>query len=281
MTTVDQNHTLTGTGVDGVSIPAVGFGTWPLTGAECTASVLQALELGYRQVDTAQNYGNEDAVGAAVRESGLPRDEVFVTTKFNRESHGDVATLRRAAEASLERMGLDHLDLLLIHWPNPDQDRYVQTCESLATLVETGLIRAWGVSNFTPAHLHRVLDAGLVPPVNQVQLDPRCAQRQAQAAHAAAGVRTAAYSPLARGGEVLGTPEVTGIAARLERTPAQVVLRWHLQQGRLVVPRSANRGRQQENLEVFGFELTAEDVAVIDALDTGEGPRLDADTYGH
>lgn len=276
-----QHATLTGTNVRGVEIPLVGLGTWPLTGAKCTEVVGQALDLGYRHLDTAENYANEDAVGRAVHESGVGRDEIFVTTKFNRESHGGVATVRRAAEGALERMDLDHLDLFLVHWPNPAQELYVQTCESLAELVETGLIRSWGVSNFKPTHLQEVLNAGLTPPVNQVQVDPEHAQRRAQEANALADVLTAAYSPLNRGSDVVERPEITGPAARLDRTPAQIVLRWHVQQGRVVVPRSADRTRQQQNLELFDFTLTSDEMGQIDALDTGEGPRLDADEFGH
>lgn len=281
MTSISEYATLTGTGVAGVRIPIVGLGTWPLTGGECTDSVLQALELGYRHVDTAENYGNEDAVGRAVRESGLAREDLFVTTKFNKHAHGDVATVRRAAERALERMGLEELDLFLVHWPNPDQDQYAQTCASLVELVDTGLIRSWGVSNFKPAHLRSVLDSGLIPPVNQIQVDPEHAQREIQATNAAAHVATSAYSPLARGSNVLQSPEVAGPAQRLNRTPAQVILRWHLQQGRMVIPRSANHDRQRQNLDVFGFELSDEEMAAIDGLDTGEGPRLDADEFGH
>ncbi|WP_313818391.1 aldo/keto reductase [Citricoccus sp.] len=273
--------TLKGSGVAGVDIPVVGFGTWPLTGPECTVSVTRALGLGYRHVDTAENYGNEDAVGLAVRESGVPREDVFVTTKFNKDSHGDAATVRRSAERALERMGLDYLDLFLIHWPNPAQDLYVQTCESLVDLVGTGLVRSWGVSNFKPAQLQRVLDAGMVPPVNQVQVDPEHAQRGVERFNAASGVVTAAYSPLARGSEVLKLAELVDPADRVGRTPAQVALRWHIQQGRIVVPRSANEERQRQNLDLFDFALTEDEMARIDALDTGEGPRLDSDEFGH
>ncbi|GAA1682310.1 oxidoreductase [Citricoccus zhacaiensis] len=281
MNSIAPHATLTGSGVDGVDIPIVGIGTWPLTGSECTASVTQALALGYRHVDTAENYGNEDAVGLAVRESGLAREDVFVTTKFNKDSHGDAATVRQSAERALKRMGLDYLDLFLVHWPNPAQDLYVQTCESLVGLVETGLVRAWGVSNFKPVHLQRVLDAGMVPPVNQVQVDPEHAQHDVEQFNAASGVATAAYSPLARGSEVLNRAELVDPAARVGRTPAQVALRWHLQQGRIVVPRSANEERQRQNLDLFDFALTEEEMARIDALDTGEGPRLDSDEFGH
>jgi 2,5-diketo-D-gluconate reductase A len=277
-----QTHAvLTGTAVDSVRIPLVGLGTWPLTGADCMRVVSQALESGYRHIDTAQNYGNEDAVGRAIRDFGIPRDEVFVTTKFNRELHGGEATVRRGAEQALERMGLEYLDLFLIHWPNPDQGLYVKTCHALASLVHTGLIRSWGVSNFKPSHLQEVCATGLLPPINQIQVDPLHVQRNHLRANEMADVTTAAYSPLGRGGDILERPELVEPATRLGRSPAQIALRWHLQQGRIVVPRSANLKRQQQNLDVLSFVLTDEEMEYIDSMDTGEGARLDSDTFGH
>ncbi|GAA1679936.1 oxidoreductase [Citricoccus zhacaiensis] len=272
-----------GTVLPAVQIPLIGLGTWPLTGADCTEAVASALEAGYRHVDTAENYRNEDAVGRAVVGSGISRDEVFVTSKFNREWHGPVDTVRAGLEAGLERAGLDYFDLYLVHWPNPGLDRYVQACESLAELTESGLIRSWGVSNFTPAHLQRVLEAGLVPSVNQIHCQPTDAQPDVQEANTAAGVLTAAYTPIGRGSELLGRPEITSIASRLGRTPAQVVLRWHVQQGRIAIPKSADPQRQRENLDVFSFELTVDDLAAVDALDAGvpSETRQDAETFGH
>ncbi|GAA1130825.1 aldo/keto reductase [Citricoccus alkalitolerans] len=266
-----------------VQIPLIGLGTWPLTGVECSEAVTSALEAGYRHVDTAENYRNEDAVGRAVVGSGISRDEVFVTSKFNREWHGPVDTVRAGLEAGLERAGLDYFDLYLVHWPNPGLDRYVQACESLAELTESGLIRSWGVSNFKPAHLRRVLEAGLVPSVNQIHCQPTDAQPDVQEANTAAGVLTAAYTPIGRGSELLDRPEISLIAARLGRTPAQVVLRWHVQQGRIAVPKSADPQRQRENLDVFSFELTADDLAAVGALDAGvpSETRQDADEFGH
>ncbi|MEO9247612.1 aldo/keto reductase [Citricoccus nitrophenolicus] len=275
---------LTGTNVpENVRIPLIGLGTWPMTGTECTESAATALEAGYRHLDTAENYGNEDAVGRAVVGSGLRRDEVFVTSKVNRQWHGPVDSVRAGLEAALERAGLEYFDLYLVHWPNPDQGRYVQACESLAELTGTGLIRSWGVSNFTPGHLQQVLEAGLVPAVNQIHCQPVFAQPPVQEANAAAGVLTAAYTPLGRGGELLQQPAITQIASRLGRTPAQVVLRWHVQQGRIALPKSADPQRQRENLDVFSFELTAEDLAAVDALDSATPPDtfLDADEFGH
>jgi 2,5-diketo-D-gluconate reductase A len=277
---------LSGTGIPDdatVRIPLIGLGTWPMTGTECTDAVAGALEAGYRHVDTAENYRNEDAVGRAVAGSGIDRNEVFVTSKFNREWHGGVDSVRAALEAGLERAGLDYFDLYLVHWPNPAQGRYVQACESLAELVGTGLIRSWGVSNFKADHLQDVLSAGLVPSVNQIHCQPSTAQRDVQEANAAAGVLTAAYTPIGRGSDLLDRPELTEMAARLGRTPAQVVLRWHVQQGRIAIPKSADPQRQRENLDVFSFALDAADLDAIDALDTGEpdDSLLDADEFGH
>ncbi|MFC7401099.1 aldo/keto reductase [Citricoccus sp. GCM10030269] len=270
-------------GSSGVRVPLLGLGTWPMTGAECTDAVAHALEAGYRHVDTAENYGNEDAVGRAVVESGIDRGEVFVTSKFNRRWHGGVETLRPGLEGALERAGLEYFDLYLMHWPNPDQDRYVQACEALAELTAAGLIRAWGVSNVKPEHLRRILEASLVPAVNQIHCQPVFAQPQVQEANTAAGVVTAAYTPLGRGSELLQLPAITEIASRLDRTPAQVVLRWHVQQGRIALPKSADPQRQRENLDVFSFELTPEDLAAIAALDSDAPPAtfMDADEFGH
>lgn len=271
------------TGAATVRIPLLGLGTWPMTGPECTEAVSSALEAGYRHLDTAENYRNEDAVGRAVTGSGIDRSEVFVTSKVNREWHGPVDSVRAGLEAALERAGLEYFDLYLVHWPNPEQGRYVQTCEALAELTGTGLIRSWGVSNFKPAHLQAVLEAGLVPAVNQIHCQPVFAQPDVQEADAAAGVLTAAYTPLGRGSELLQRPAITRIASRLDRTPAQVVLRWHVQQGRIALPKSADPQRQRENLDVFSFELTAEDLAAVDALDsaTPSDTFLDADEFGH
>lgn len=282
-----QRHALLqGTNVTDVPIPLIGLGTWPMTGAECTDAVASALQAGYRHVDTAENYGNEDAVGRAVAGSGIPRDEVFVTSKFNRQWHGDPQTVRFALEAGLERAGLEYFDLFLVHWPNPDHGRYVQACQSLASLVDTGLIRSWGVSNFAPAHLRAVLDAGLVPAVNQIYCEPEDAQRSVQEANAAAGVLTAAYTPLGRGSGLLQNPALIDIASRLDRTPAQVVLRWHVQQGRIAIPKSGDAQRQRQNLDVFSFEISADDLAAIDALDVSvsggrSANRADPEEFGH
>jgi len=273
--------TLIGTGVAGVQIPQIGLGTWPHTGQESTDMVAMAIDNGYRHIDTAQKYGNEDAVGKAVRKASVLRDELFVTTKLTNEFFGDAARVRAGVEHSLSETGLDYLDLMLIHWPNPWLGNYVQTCASLAQLVETGLIRAWGVSNFKPAHLQAVADAGLDIPINQIQVDPLAGQPDYIAANAALGIVVGAYSPTGRDVNLSEFPELVQAAERHGKTPHQIVLRWHVQQGRIAVPRSANAERQRENLDVFDFELSEAEIAAINALDNGSRARLDADEYGH
>lgn len=276
-----EHVTITGTNVEAVAVPHIGLGTWPMTGQDCTDAVLQALSIGYRHLDTAQNYGNEDAVGAALRATEVPREQIFVTTKINREHHGGLDVVRSAVEQRLSLLGLDYADLLLIHWPNPDQGRYVETAAALAELVETGHIRAWGVSNFTAEYLADLHQAGLTAPINQIQVDPLASQPQLRAANASAGTLTAAYSPVGRDIDLDGLPALSGPAERLGVTAHQVALRWHVQSGRVATPKSANAARQEANLNVFGFALTEEEMARIDALDTGSGPRLDPATFGH
>lgn len=264
----------------GAEIPAIGLGTWPLQGAEGASAVRTAIEAGYRLIDTAENYRNEDAVGQGVRDSGIPREEIFLTTKFNRRWHS-VDGARQAAEASLRRLGVDYLDLLLIHWPNPDQGTYVEAFEGLLKLLEAGVVRAIGTSNFKPAHLQKVIDAtGTVPDVNQINLNPYATRNASVAFHAAHGIVTESWSPI-KPAEILSDPVITGIAATHDRNPAQVVLRWHVQHGYLPIPKSADPERQQENLAVFDFELTADELAAIDALDRGEADIVDSDSFGH
>lgn len=268
------------TTANGTKIPALAFGTWPLQGAEATEAVRHALELGYRHIDTAEAYENEDAVGAGLRASGLNRDDYFLTTKFQKQWHGRTE-VRQALEGTLSRLGLDTIDLYLVHWPNPDQDRYVEACQGLEDLHSEGKIRNWGVSNFKPHHLQRVLDAGLAPQVNQISVNPYGPQTEIQKFNTEHNVLNAAYSPLGRGGELLTDPTLTRIGEEHGKSPAQVVLRWHLQQGRIAVPRSGNPERQAENLAVLDFELTPAELEAIDALNRNDAPRLDADEFGH
>lgn len=264
----------------GVRIPLIGLGTWPLTGEDATGAVTQAIANGYRHIDTAENYANEAAVGEGIRRSGIERQHLFLTTKFNAQWHSRDG-VREAFGQAAKRLGTDYLDLFLVHWPNPAQGRFVEACEGLQGLVDDGSIRAWGVSNFKPAHLRLVQSAGLQVPLNQVQIDPEHGQPGQLAYHREHGIQTAAYSPLGRNGSFLSHPAVSGPARDLGKTPAQIVLRWHVQHGRVATPKSANHERQRENLDVFSFALTQGQLDAIDALETGTPPRLDSDTYFH
>jgi 2,5-diketo-D-gluconate reductase A len=231
--------------------------------------VLRAFEAGYRHVDTAQMYRNEREVGEAVAASGLPRDELFVTTKLNNAFHARDDALA-AFDRSLEELGLERVDLFLIHWPLPAQDRYVEAWAALEEIYASGRARAIGVSNFQPHHLRRVLAEGtVVPAVNQVEVHPYLAQDELRAFDAEHGIVTEAWSPLGRG-SVLADPVIGEVARRHGRTPAQVVLRWHLQRGDVVFPKSATPERIVENAQLFDFELPTEDMAEISALDRGE-----------
>jgi diketogulonate reductase-like aldo/keto reductase len=264
---------------NGVEMPRLGFGVFQVPDDETEAAVTTALEAGYRSIDTARIYGNEAGVGAAIARSGLPRDELFVTTKLWNSDQGYDATLR-AFDASLSRLGLEYLDLYLIHWPTPKRGKYVDTWRAFEKLLADGRVRAVGVSNFQPDHLRRVIDeTGTVPAVNQVELHPYLTQEAVRAAHAELGIATEAWSPLAKGGELLSEEAVTALAARHGRTPAQVVLRWHLQLGNVVIPKSVTPSRIRENLAVFDFELTDEDVASLSALDRDHRTGPDPDEF--
>jgi 2,5-diketo-D-gluconate reductase A len=261
---------------NGVTIPQLGFGVFLVPPGETETSVSSALRAGYRHIDTARLYDNEQEVGAAIAKSGIARDELFVTTKVWNSDQGYDATLA-AFDASLSRLGLDHVDLYLIHWPVPSADRYVDTWRALEKIASDGRSRAVGVSNFQVGHLKRLIDeTGTVPAVNQVELHPNLAQAPLRAFHAEHGIATEAWSPLARGG-LLADAAVGRVAAKNGRTPAQVILRWHLQIGNVVIPKSVTPSRIAENIDVFDFTLDATDVAAIEALDKGEriGPNPD------
>ncbi|HVD80928.1 MAG TPA: aldo/keto reductase [Propionibacteriaceae bacterium] len=266
----------------GAEIPVLGLGTSPLQGAESATQVRTALEAGYRLIDTAENYRNEDAVGQAVRDSGIDRSEVFITTKFNRRWHS-VDGVRHAYKASLERLGVDYVDLLLVHWPNPDQDRYVDALRGLETVLKDTGLRAIGTSNFKPAHLQRVLDeTGITPDVNQIQLSPYSSRKESRAYHAAHGIVTESYSPVgASSDELRNNPVITGIAIEHGKSPTQVVLRWHIQLGLVAIPRSSNPGRIAENIDIFDFELNEQEMSTISGLDRGESVVTDSDAFGH
>jgi 2,5-diketo-D-gluconate reductase A len=267
--------------VHGASIPLIGLGTWPMSNGEAETAVVQAVEAGYRLVDTAYAYGNEEGVGRGLRASGLPREELFVTTKLNGEWHG-YDGVQEAFAASAERLGVDYIDLYLIHWPLPRQDRYVDAVKGLAKLLEDGRIRALGVSNFKPAHLDRVLaETGVVPDVNQIQLNPGLTRDAARAYHAEHGIATQSWGPIGQGGELLKDPVIVKIAERYGRTPAQVVLRWHIELGLIAVPKSASPERMKANIDIFDFALTPDEVAAMSALDQGEAAADDSDRIGH
>ena len=265
---------------NGVEMPRLGLGTWPMNDSEAAETVALALDMGYRLIDTAENYENERGVGEGIRRAGVARGELFVTTKFNRKWHS-VEGARQACEASLERLGLDYIDLFLVHWPNPDQGRYVEAFEGLVKLQEAGLVRAIGTSNFKPAHLQQLFDCGLCPQVNQIHLDPWHARSDHIEVHEARGIVTESWSPLGRANAMLADPVILDVARRHGRTPAQVILRWHTQLGYVPIPKSSNPKRLAENLDVFGFELSAEELAAIGALDRPDPEMLDSDVFGH
>ncbi|NYJ02156.1 diketogulonate reductase-like aldo/keto reductase [Nocardioides thalensis] len=266
---------------DGRPIPALGFGTYPLRDDEAVVAVASAIDAGYRLIDTAVNYGNEEAVGRGLRESGVPRDELFVTSKLPGRHHAYDDAIA-STEESLERLGLDYLDLHLIHWPNPSVGKYGEAWRALVELRERGLVRSVGVSNFTRAHLERIIDeTGVTPAVNQVELHPYFPQPEMRAAHEELGIRTEAWSPLGKRQAPYAEPVVTAAAERLGVTPAQVVLRWHVELGSIAIPKSGTPSRQRENLDVFSFELTQDEVAAIAALGRPDGRLFGGDPDTH
>ena len=259
---------------NGITIPQVGFGTFQVPAEETQRTVEAALEVGYRHIDTAAGYYNEAGVGAAVRACGLPRDEVFVTTKLRNGDQGYEQALK-AFEDSRRALGLDVVDLYLIHWPVPSTDLYVETWRAFEKLLADGAVRAIGVSNFLPDHVERLVrETEVVPAVNQIEVHPTFQQRPTQAASTDRGIAVEAYSPLGQGKD-LDAAAVTSVAERLGVTTGQVVLRWHVQAGRIVIPKSVTPERIASNLDLFSFELTDEDVAAIDGLDSDE--RIGAD----
>ncbi|MFD5012737.1 aldo/keto reductase [Streptomyces chartreusis] len=252
-------HTLN----DGTTIPAIGLGTWPMDDAQAERAVADALDLGYRLVDTATNYRNETGVGRGIAASGVPREEVVVTTKLPGRHHGYEETLA-SFEESRRRLDLAYVDLYLIHWPLPRVDKYVDSWRAMIELRESGLVRSIGVSNFTPEHIERLeRETGVLPSVNQIELHPLFPQDELRAFHEGKGIVTESWSPLGRGTDLLDDPVVRGIAETLKVTPGQVVLRWHTQLGALPIPKSADRERQSANLDIFGFELDATQMAAV------------------
>ena len=265
---------------NGVKIPQFGFGVFQIDPEETAQAVRTAFDAGYRHIDTAQMYGNEEGVGQAIREAGIPRDELFVTTKLDNDRHGrDEAG--KALDESLRRLGLDHVDLYLIHWPRPQENRYVETWQGFEKLASEGRARAIGVSNFQVPHLERLaLETGTVPAVNQIELHPRFPQQELRAYHRANAIATEAWSPIGQGGDLLEEQSLTSLADKYGKTPAQIVLRWQIELGNIVFPKSVTPARIAENIDVFDFELAPEDRATIGELATGERMGPDPDRFG-
>nr|WP_187270584.1 aldo/keto reductase [Lacisediminihabitans profunda] len=264
--------------LDGHTIPQLGLGVYKVPDAEAARVVQTAIEAGYRHVDTAALYANERGVGDGVRASGVPRAEVFVTTKVWDDDHGYDATLR-AFDVSLAALGFDYVDLYLIHWPVPSKDLYVDTWRALEAIARDGRARSIGVSNFAPHHIDRLLaETDTVPVLNQVELHPWLPQRAVREYDAAHGILTEAWSPLARG-RLVGDPVLEAIASRHGKSAAQVVIRWHLQLGNVVIPKSVTAERIRQNIDVFDFELDADDLAAIGSLETGTRTGMNPDEH--
>jgi 2,5-diketo-D-gluconate reductase A len=263
---------------DGEAIPQLGFGVFQVPPQDTAEVATRALLAGYRHIDTAAAYGNEAGVGQAIHAAGLNRDEVFITTKCANPDQGREQA-KRALKASLDQLEMEHVDLYLIHWPVPSQDKYVETWEAFLELQQEGFARSIGVSNFQPAHLERLIaETGVKPTVNQIELHPYFQQAGLRHEHAELGIVTEAWSPLAQG-KVLKDPTIMEIAETHGKTPSQVVIRWHLQLGNVVIPKSVTPERIAENFDVFGFALTAADMAAIEELDAGDRTGGDPDTF--
>src|SRR6266496_2667473 len=266
---------------NGNTIPQIGLGTSPLSDKEVAPLVVAGIEAGYRHIDTAYRYNNEKGVGQGIQDSGIDRESLFVTTKLDGVFQGNDRAIGGLDE-SLLRLGLDYVDLLLIHWPLPQRDEYVSTWKTFEKLVEAGKVRSIGVSNFKPAHLDRLLaEATIRPAVNQIQLNPRITRPELVAYDRAHDIVTVAWSPLGQGSDLLSEQTLATIAAKYGKTPAQVVLRWDIELGVVAIPRSSNPERLAQNIDIFDFTLTADEVAAISALDSGVEKRVDSDTMGH
>ena len=263
------------------TIPQLGLGTSPLNDEQVAPIVVAAIEAGYRHIDTAYRYNNERGVGQGIRDSGIDRESLFVTTKLDGPFQGSDRAIGGLDE-SLRRLGLGYVDLLLIHWPLPQRDEYVSTWKTFEKLVAAGKARSIGLSNFKPAHIDRLLtEATIRPTVNQIQLNPRTTRPEQRAYNAAQGIITEAYSPLGAGNDLLENPTLAAIGTKYGKTPGQVVLRWHIELGVVAIPRSANPGRIAQNIDIFDFALTTDEIATISALDTGEEQGVDSDKTGH
>ena len=263
---------------DGNRLPQLGFGVFQVPAEETAETLSHALKTGYRLIDTAAAYGNEEGVRDALQAGEIDRADVFITTKLANSDHGRDRA-RRAFQQSLEKLGGEYIDLYLIHWPLPSKDLYLETWETLSALKDEGSVRSIGVSNFQIEHLERIIDAtGVVPTVNQIELHPRLQQPELRRYHAEHGILTEAWSPLGRG-QLLDDPLIQEIASAHERTPAQVVLRWHIQLGNVVIPKSVRPARIEENFQVFDFELGEEEMRRLSDLDRGERTGPDPDTF--
>jgi len=266
---------------DGTTLPRTGFGTYPLRGEDGIEAMVSALRLGYRHLDSAVNYENEAEVGEALRRSGVAREEVVVATKIPGRFHAKDLALQSLRD-SAHRLGLEQIDLALIHWPNPSRDLYGQAWQALVEAQQEGLVRSIGVSNFTEAHLHRIIDeTGVTPAVNQVELHPYFPQEQMRQVHRELGILTQAWSPMGKRNAPFAEPVVAEAAAAHGVTPGQVVLRWHVQLGSMPLPKSATPERQRANLDVFGFELSDDEMAAITALGRPDGRLFGGDPDTH
>jgi len=266
---------------NGKTIPQIGFGTSPLNDTEVAPLVVAAIEAGYHHIDTAYRYNNEKGVGQGIRDSGIERESLFVTTKLDGQFQGDDRAISGLNE-SLQRLGLDYVDLLLIHWPLPQHDEYISTWKTFEKLVAAGKAKSIGLSNFKPAHIDRLLaEASIRPTINQIQLNPRITRPEQRAYNTKQGIVTEAWSPLGAGNDLLENPTLAAIGAKYGKTPAQVVLRWHIELGIVTIPRSANPDRIAQNIDIFDFELGTDEIAAISALDTGEEQGVDSDKAGH
>lgn len=261
---------------DGNSIPQLGLGVWQVDPATTARVVADGIRAGYRSIDTAEGYNNEEGVGQAIREAGVPRGELFITSKLRNGGHARDLALKSFDE-TMQKLGIEQLDLFLIHWPVPSQDKYVEAWKTLVELRNQGRIRSIGVSNFNQDHLERIIaETGVTPAVNQIELHPMFQQRDKRDFHRAAGIAIESWSPLGSG-RALDNPVLAGIARKHGRSVAQVIIRWHLQQGLIVIPKTIRKERMEENIAVFDFELDADDVGRIDTLDDPRGGRIGGD----
>ncbi|WJD96408.1 aldo/keto reductase [Streptomyces antimycoticus] len=264
---------------NGVRMPQLGFGVWQIPDDEAQVAVRTALDAGYRSIDTAAIYGNEEGTGKGLAASGIARDELFVTTKLQNADQGYDSTLR-AFDASLTRLGLEYVDLYLIHWPLPGVDKYVDTWKAFEKIYSEGRAKAIGLSNFHAAHTQRLLsETSIVPVIDQIELHPQLQQAELRAFNARHDIATEAWSPLGQGKGLLDDPKLTAIARKHGKSPAQVVLRWHLDLGNVVIPKSVTPSRIQENIDVFDFQLDSEDLSAIDSLETGNRLGFDPETF--